>query len=214
MRNRPDKWIWSAEVVHEPIVSVEQFEEVQRLIAAGSGRAVETAKVKPTTTRTFVLRSRLRCGICNRRMEAAWRHGSVYYLCRYRGAQAPPEGHVTTTYVREDAILHRLDGWLARVFDADRLDDTLDTLASAAVEADDEVEGRSRTLRAEAEATVADCETELSACRRHSSRVPFRRWSLPGSARPRPRSWRRNASWPRCRRPHRYAAPTVKNSPH
>ena len=163
--NATDKWIWSKELAHEPLVTIEDFEAAQDLLDAGVRRKVERAKVRPTTKRTFVFRRRLQCVSCERRMEAAWRNGHIYYLCRYRHGQARPEDHPSTAYVREDALLRTVDRWLARVFDPDNLDDTIDTLTAAdrAVEAEQDQSARRRND--DATKTLAECDSELLAYR-------------------------------------------------
>src|SRR5581483_2508063 len=65
--NDPSEWVWSTEIAHDPLVSVDEFEDVQRLIQAGT-RPVERAKVNAPPQRKYLLRSRVRCGACRRRM--------------------------------------------------------------------------------------------------------------------------------------------------
>ena len=72
---------------------------------------------------------------------------------------------MATAYVREDALLPHLDRWLAEVFAVDRLDATIDALTSAARDAEDELGATEQSGRAEAEAVLLECDTELSACR-------------------------------------------------
>jgi site-specific DNA recombinase len=143
--NAGDKWVWSNDLVHEPLVSVEDFEAAQVRVQEGSKRKTETSKIRPTTVRRYALHSRLRCAICNRRMEAAWRHGSLYYLCRYRRAHEPrPSGHPTTAYVREDDILAVVDRWLSQCLHPDHLDETVEAMATATRQADAAAQSRSK----------------------------------------------------------------------
>jgi hypothetical protein len=163
--NTTDKWTWSKELAHELLATTDDFEAAQELLEAGVRRKVERAKVRPTTTRTFVFRRRLRCATCERRMEAAWRNGHVYYLCRYRHGQPRPDDHPTTAYIREDALLRTVDRWLVRVFDPDHLDDTIDTLAAADRNTYEERDDSLRSRRDDATKTLAECDKELVAYR-------------------------------------------------
>jgi hypothetical protein len=45
--NATDKWIWSKDLAHEPLVTTEDFEAAQELLAVGVRRKVERAKVTP-----------------------------------------------------------------------------------------------------------------------------------------------------------------------
>ncbi len=120
--NDEDEWIWSAEVVHQPLIDEETFAAVRHQMQTGRQRAVHR---KPRSSpRPFVLRRLISCGLCGRRMEATWNHGRAHYRCRYPGAYALSNGieHPKALYVREDAIVVRLDNWLAQVFDPAHLD--------------------------------------------------------------------------------------------
>jgi site-specific DNA recombinase len=66
-------------------------------------------------------------------MTASWNHHEAYYRCRYPAEYALVNAvvHPKTVYVREQDILPPLDRWLARVFDAERLDETLERLVAS-----------------------------------------------------------------------------------
>ncbi len=75
--------------------------------------------------RQYVLAGIIRCGTCRRRMEGVWNHGRPYYRCQlHRADPTDRTQHPNTIYVREDALLAGLDGWLAELFDPYHLDDT------------------------------------------------------------------------------------------
>jgi site-specific DNA recombinase len=129
--NPKHAWIYSEQPAHEPLVSNDDFDRVQALIGA---RAWRHKPHKPTPThRVYLLRKRLRCGICQRRLQGHWVHAQPYYRCSF-----PPEyqaanelAHPRTVYLREADLLSHLDQWLARLFDPDQLDDTLNALEQA-----------------------------------------------------------------------------------
>jgi hypothetical protein len=85
--NHPDTWVWSDTVVHEPLVSVEDFEAAQG-VAAQHGRSRKTRE-RQRVQRTYVLRGTLLCGLCDRRMQGQYRHDAAYYRCRYPNEYAP-----------------------------------------------------------------------------------------------------------------------------
>lgn len=157
--NDRSSWIWSAEPSHEALVSSEDFAAVQQQMAAGAHRP--TSK-KRTTSRSYVLSGLVRC-TCHpdepRRMQGTWAHGIPRYRCAYAAEYASVNGidHPRTVYLREDAIVPRLDAWLAQLFDEGNLDATCDALATAG-EVDDAAEARAEAARRK----IADCNQRLA----------------------------------------------------
>ena len=149
-------WIWSADAVHEPLISPELFTEAQQQARTGKQRAAER---KPHAThRQYALRRLLVGGLCGRRMQGSWNEGRAHYRCRYPNQYglANRVQHPRNVYVREDAILPHLDAWLGRLFDPENLDATVAALTTA--DGDD-------TTRAQiehAERTLADCKQRLA----------------------------------------------------
>jgi len=111
----PDQWIWSLEPTHPAIVDRAIWDQAQTEGARrGNIRNEETATSTPG--RRYILRSRIRCRICNRRMCGIWRpthDGStiVYYKCPHNPASPrhaaahPDHGPVS---LREDTMLDAL----------------------------------------------------------------------------------------------------------
>jgi site-specific DNA recombinase len=127
--NSRSEWIWSEDQMHEPIISVEQYEAAQRRFGTGK-RSGGGRYAAPG--RRYALRGLLRCGLCGRRMQGNWSHDRPHYRCRFAAEYPiPQDGHPRNIFIREDAILPALDGWLASVFDPDNLDATCDALAAA-----------------------------------------------------------------------------------
>jgi site-specific DNA recombinase len=153
--NDKTDWIWSDELVHEPLVPDELFEEATLLRAAAGKRA---AVVRPRRKNTYVLSSLIQCGICTRRMQGAWAHDRAYYRCRFPGEYADIQGrHPRSVNVRESAILAGLDRWLAGIFSPDRIDDTCTALAAAS-EPDPAIRARQDAHRKK----LKDCDTRLA----------------------------------------------------
>jgi site-specific DNA recombinase len=113
MRWRPrTEWIEARQQTHPALVSRELIEAVaERLTARSHGRSHSRNSPHP-----YLLRGVLHCGLCDRRMQGSARSGGrILYRCEYGNARALPQGcaHPPTVYVREDAIVGRLDSWLA-----------------------------------------------------------------------------------------------------
>jgi hypothetical protein len=155
--NHKDAWVFSEQPAHAPLVSKDDFDRVQALIGV---RAWRHKPHTPTPIhRVYVLRKRLRCGLCQRRLQGHWVHAQPYYRCSF-----PPEyqaatglAHSRTVYLREVDLLPHLDGWLAGLFDPDRLDDTLDALEQAS----HDQTATAQQLGA-AEQAIVDCQRQLT----------------------------------------------------
>ena len=128
--NDSSDWVWSTDATHEAIIDSETFAKAQAQMAAGAYRPTTA----PTTRRrTYVLSGRVQCGICGHRMAGHANHGVHHYRCRFPRDWAPVEGmdHPPTVYVREDAIVPRLDEWIAGLFAPENLDETCRALVVA-----------------------------------------------------------------------------------
>ena len=150
-------WVWSQEVSHEPIITVETFTAAQDLLAAGTHRPA--TRLRPTT-RPYILRGLLFCGhaACGRRMEGAWNHDKPWYRCKVDRASvaAKGHGHPPTVYVREDRITEALDRWIAELFNATNIDNTLAAL-SAAGPLDETAAARAAAARE----TIEECDRSI-----------------------------------------------------
>jgi site-specific DNA recombinase len=149
-------WVWSAEVTHTAIVDPETFAAAQLMRSTGEHR--RTDQKKRRTTRPYMLRSLVFCGLCHRRMEGTWNNGRAHYRCRYAAEYALAKGidHPRTLYLREDKIIDALDEWLASIFDLERLDATLEAIAAASV-TDETSAARAEAARRK----LADCDHRL-----------------------------------------------------
>jgi site-specific DNA recombinase len=156
--NHRDHWIWSADLAHQPLIPKATFLAAQKQASHRSSQ--ESPQRSPRRTpRPYLLRGRLRCGLCQRRMEGTWNHDAPHYRCRYPAeyALANTIEHPKAVYVRETLIVPRLDRWLCRQFDDDHLLATCQALAAATQPdpaASNAVEAARRTLR--------DCDAQLA----------------------------------------------------
>ncbi len=165
-RGRPvlrprDKWVWSAAPTHEAIVPRELFDAIEER-ATRNGNPARSAGPKHYPQRRngrpgrlYVLRGRVRCGLCGRRMEGSHQKGSNWYRCQYarrRGeAAADLSGHPRVLGIKEDVVLDAVRGFMSeRLFGPERLDLLRDELAEAASDgAWQERDSRLANLRAE-----------------------------------------------------------------
>jgi len=114
---------------------------------------------KPAPThRVYLLRKRLRCGICQRRLQGHRVHAQPYYRCSYPPQYQAATGlaHPRMVHLREADLLPHLDQWLTRLLDPDHLDGTLDALEQASNDTD-----LAQQLHA-AEQAIADTQRQLN----------------------------------------------------
>jgi site-specific DNA recombinase len=154
--NPPDQWVSSAEPTHEALVGREVFDQVQARIAA---RSRTSPRAAATSRRPYVLRGRLACGLCQRRLQGQWVRGEAYYRCRYPSEYATSAGfdHPVNVYLREADLLPKLDAWLARLVSPTNIEATCHRLAAASQPTGQADPG----LRA-AQQVLADCQRKLA----------------------------------------------------
>jgi DNA invertase Pin-like site-specific DNA recombinase len=158
--NEQSEWVWSEQVTHEAIVSPECFEKVRVQMTAASR---PHSSKRHHTARTYVLSGLVHCAICGHRMQGNANHGENHYRCRFPRDFAPAPGmdHPLTVYIREAAIVPRLDEWIGDLFAPENFDETCQALALAA--------GPSSTDGARvkaAERKLADCDKRLGQYRK------------------------------------------------
>lgn len=155
--NDRDDWVWSKNATHQAIVTMEQWEHAQDRLHVSTKSSTRS----PKAGRSYVLAGLIRCGSCRRRMEGVWNHGRPYHRCQlHRNAVVDDDAHPKTMYVREDALLPRVDAWLAELFDPEHLDDTCESLA-AAVEPEPDATARRDEIRQR----IAELDAELDGYR-------------------------------------------------
>jgi site-specific DNA recombinase len=159
--NDQSAWIWSAEQMHEPLVSSEHFAAVQAQMLASVHRP--TPSKGHSTARHYVLSGRVRCSLCGRRMQGTWAHETARYRCKFPAeyALANTLDHPKSAYVRESSIVPKLDDWLAQLFDEAHVDETCEALAMAG-DYDEAGEARAEAARRK----ITDCDSRLAQYRR------------------------------------------------
>jgi site-specific DNA recombinase len=153
--NDRDAWVWSSEVVHEPLIGVDDFQNAQDMLAGG-GRA--KSRTRERVRRPYVLRGLVHCGVCERRMQGQWNHNRPYYRCRYprEYALANTVDHPGNVYVAEDDVLPALDGWLAGLFEPEQIERTVEVMVRS------QPDSRSDPAATDAARVAAECDTKLA----------------------------------------------------
>jgi len=153
-RRPPDQWVWSPEPTHPAIITLEQYAQAAQVAADHEGSRDGAAPNRhPHTTRTYVLRSHLRCAHCGWRLCGRTVKRLVYYRCP--AVEADPIGvlrripdHPKTLYVREDYLLDGiLDFFAQRIFHPDRRQRLDDQLQGISHDAGSDLERQRRTLQ-------------------------------------------------------------------
>ena len=127
----PEDWLWSPEPTHPAIITRATWEAAQTVGAEHSTSRDDLGpSAHPATRRTYLLRGRVRCRSCQRRMCGIVRtahhpdRSATYYSCKHNPAdprRTVPEDHPKTISVREDHLLHAIGDFLAtHVFGPDR----------------------------------------------------------------------------------------------
>ncbi|WP_337661972.1 recombinase family protein [Actinoalloteichus sp. AHMU CJ021] len=185
--NDRDAWVFSREIVHDPLVDLDTFERAQQ-VAAAQGRGRDTRERRRTRHR-YVLRGLLRCGLCGRRMQGQQSRGVLFYRCRFPNEYglANKVEHPRNVYLAERDLLGPLDDWLSRSFAPHRISDTVDALCAAQREKEeDPVETAAARL-------VGSATGRCVVTGRRWRLVPTRAWWPSGSRRPRRGALRHSA---------------------
>ncbi|WP_114755922.1 recombinase family protein [Nocardia pseudobrasiliensis] len=171
-RSSPDRIIRSRRPAHPSIVSVATFTEAQlvRRRRAASGNRARTRLERTrlnTGPRVYELRGRIRCDICDRKMQGETPNGGVYYRCVAR--TLPPGSpmhadHPKTVNLREAHLTLPLNAWIAERFNPSHRAQTIEALVAAQADEDNDI--RRQILRRrfnEAEAKLDRHRTALEA---------------------------------------------------
>jgi site-specific DNA recombinase len=156
--NDPQAWVWSAQMVHDPLVSDADF--AQALIAGKRRRQATITTVK-RTRHPYQLRGLLFCGLCQRRMQGSWNNDKPHYRCVYptEYGLANHTNHPRSVYLREEQLVPTLDRWLLRAFTPSRLPATIAALTDAQ---DDHHDAALLARATEARRVIADCDQRLA----------------------------------------------------
>jgi site-specific DNA recombinase len=154
MKWRPrSEWIEGANPSVEALVDDHDLAAVNARLGANPGRTKPRDAQHP-----YLLRGVLYCGLCGRKMQGSARRsrkpdGStrVLYRCEFGAHRSVPldMDHPLSVHAREDAIVPRLDAWLAEIV-------TPESLAASQTVPDDVA-----TADAVVRVAVADCEARI-----------------------------------------------------
>ncbi|MCU1377931.1 MAG: Recombinase [Acidimicrobiales bacterium] len=153
--NGEAEWVWSAEMAQEPLIDRELYEAVQAKMQAAK-RGPQQRRPK-ATQRPYLLRGRLHCGLCGRRLQGSWHHNEPYYRCLYaqQYAAASEFPHPKAVYLRESDLLPDIDSWLGTIFDPENVDATCEAMVGAVDTT------ASAIARTEAQAAIKECDRKL-----------------------------------------------------
>lgn len=154
MRWQPaDEWI-EGQANHEALVDADTLAAV----ASRFGSAPQRTKSRDAA-HPYLLRGVPRCGVCGRKLQGPARPSRspsgatrILYRCEFGSTRSIPADldHPRTVYVREDAIVPKLDAWLAEIV-------TPEALAAAQTPPPD-AEARDTATRA----AIADCDLRIN----------------------------------------------------
>jgi site-specific DNA recombinase len=159
--NDTAQWVWSETLAQEPLVTAEDFEAAQAIMA-DAGRARRSSReAHQRITHPYILRGRLYCGYCGRRMQGQYSNHAPYYRCRYpkEYALASHIRHPGNVYLREADILPAIDKWLAVIFTPHQLTRTIRELAATQPPA---AAHQPAATSADTRAIIADCDARLA----------------------------------------------------
>ena len=131
--NEAGRWVWSDTIAHEPLISAEDFQAAQAIMADAGRARRGSREAHQRVTHPYVLRGRLYCGYCGRRMQGQYSNQAPYYRCRYpkEYALASHVRHPGNVYLREADVLPAIDRWLAVIFAPHRLEQTIREMQAA-----------------------------------------------------------------------------------
>jgi len=157
--NQPGSWVWSDTIAHEPLITADDFAAAQAIMA-DAGRARRASReAHQRVMHPYVLRGRLYCGYCGRRMQGQYSNQAPYYRCRYprEYALASHVTHPGNVYLREADVLPAIDRWLLVIFAPHRLEQTIREMQAA----QDPCPVRTPPAQ-DTEALIAGCDTRLA----------------------------------------------------
>ncbi|GAA3745448.1 recombinase family protein [Spinactinospora alkalitolerans] len=157
--NSDDEWVWSDRSVHQPLITREEFDQVQTLLDS-RGRTPGGQYAVRRTRHPYQFRGSVECCLCDRRMQGQWSNGEPYYRCRFpeEYALANKTHHPRNVFLRERDVVAPIDAWIAAEFAPGRLSATLDELVNAQAEEDS---GHMREITRLRE-TIAECDRKLA----------------------------------------------------
>jgi hypothetical protein len=131
--NEAGRWVWSDTIAHEPLITADDFQAAQAIMADGGRARRASREAHQRVMHPYVLRGRLYCGYCGRRMQGQYSNRSPYYRCRYprEYVLASHVSHPGNVYLREADVLPAIDRWLLAIFAPRRLEQTIRQMQAA-----------------------------------------------------------------------------------
>jgi site-specific DNA recombinase len=125
--NDHDQWIWSPEPTHPAIIDRDDWQRLQ----ASPTRQTRASRSNDVR---YLLRGRVHCAVCGRRMAGTTRGNSRrYYRCELRRSRPGTTiDHPIDVYVREAPLIAALDDWLSDLFAPERASTTAQAIVEAA----------------------------------------------------------------------------------
>ncbi len=154
--NKPDQWITSKALAHEPLIDDDTFTRAQDILTSrGSARGGEHKQHR--TRHPYVFRGAVDCAVCQRKMQGQHSHGSAYYRCRFpqEYALANKVGHPRNVIMREDAVIGSVDAWLIQVFAPDQREHTITAMV------DQYGPDLVSPVTSRAQAVIAECDAKI-----------------------------------------------------
>jgi len=125
--NASDNWIWSPEPTHTALVDLDEWQRIQ-------SSPTRQARAPRSNDVRYLLRGRVRCAVCGRRMAGTTRGNSRrYYRCELRRSRPGVSiDHPVDVYVREAPLIAALDDWLDELFSPEHAAATAHAIVDAA----------------------------------------------------------------------------------
>ncbi len=155
--NDSKDWVWSDNLMHEALVTMDEFEQAQEHLQVNRLRKSER-RGKRANNGPYLLSGLVRCGVCKRKMHGSWNHDTARYRCQYPSQYALAKGieHPKTIYIKEDDLTPILDAWISTTFSPENADSTFEAIAAAITDTTAEVL-RAQSLRDK----IKDCDKRL-----------------------------------------------------
>ena len=131
--NEAGSWIWSDTIAHEPLISAEDFEAAQAIMAAAGRARRSSREAHQRVTHPYVLRGRLYCGYCGRRMQGQYSNRGPTTAAATPGNTPWPATSATpatSTSARPTCCPPSTAGWSA-IFAPHRLEQTIREMQAA-----------------------------------------------------------------------------------
>ncbi|MGN9812563.1 recombinase family protein [Micromonospora sp. BQ11] len=163
--NTRDKWVISTETVHEPIIDDATFEQAQAILHR-RGRGTGGQHIRQRTRNPYASAASSTAPPATDASQGQHNHGDAYYRCRFpqEYALANQVPHPRNVYLREDALTHPLDTWLASAFAPQHIEQTITATADA------QPPNQPPAPATKARAIITDCDAKLERYPRRARR--------------------------------------------